>query len=192
MIDAIIFDIGGVLVQTTDLSPRQCWERRLGLPDWGLASAVFDSEPSQRAFVGAADAVEVWTHAQEIFGLNASETSQLTYDFWAGDSVNTAWITEIAALQQRYKTAILSNGWRDMRDRDQRRIDMSGFDTVVYSCEEHIRKPGLEIYARTVARLGVAPERALFIDDMAENIAAARAAGLQARQYVAGMPLLID
>ena len=192
MIDAIIFDIGGVLVQTTDLAPRQHWERRLGLPDWGLASAVFDSAPSQRAFVGAADAAEVWAHAREVFGLNSKETSQLAHDFWAGDSVNTAWITEIAALQQRYKIAILSNGWHDMRNRDQRRIDMSGFNPVVYSCEERIRKPNLEIYARTVTRLGVAPERALFVDDMPENIAAARAAGLQARLYVPGMPLLID
>ncbi len=192
MIDAIIFDIGGVLVQTTDLTPRQRWEKRLGLPDWGLASAVFDSAPSQRAFVGAADAADVWAHIKTLFGLNAGEISQLARDFWAGDSLNAKWISQIAALQRHYKTAILSNGWRDMRDRDQQRIDMSGFDAVVYSCDERMRKPHVEIYVRTVARLGIPPERALFIDDMPENIAAARAAGLQARQYVAGMPLAID
>ena len=189
MIEAIIFDIGGVLVQTTDLTPRQRWEKRLGLPDWGLANFVFDSAPSQLAFVGAADAADVWAHARAAFGLSAAETGQLAHDFWAGDTVNSAWIAGIAALQRRHKTAILSNGWRDMRERDQRRIDMSGFSAVVYSCDERVRKPNRAIYERVVAKLGIEPERALFIDDVAENIAAAREAGLQAEQYVKGMPL---
>ena len=44
-------------------------------------------------------------------------------------------------------------------------------------------KPDPAIYAHAADGLGVAPETVLFIDDREDNIAAARAAGMQAIQY---------
>lgn len=190
MISTIIFDIGGVLVQTHDLAPRRKWEQRLGLPDWGLSDLVFNNDVSRAAFIGASDALAVWALIGAQFGLSASERAEIAADFWAGDGLNAEWIAAIPSLKPRYKLGILSNGWRDMRERDKSRFDMSVFDAVVYSCEEGMRKPTLEIYQRALRRLGVSdPATALFIDDFAENVAAAREAGLQAVQYVKGMAL---
>jgi FMN phosphatase YigB (HAD superfamily) len=189
-IDAVIFDIGGVLVQTHDLEPRRRWERLLGLPDWGLSDAVFGSEASREAFVGRADADDVWRSVAERFGLDDAQRAQVEQDFWAGDVVNERWITDIAALQQRMPTAILSNAWRDMSLRDRRRIDMSGFTCVTYSWEEGVRKPDAAIYERTLERLGIRDaSRALFIDDFVENVEAARGVGLRAVRYLPGMEL---
>ncbi len=189
-IDAVIFDIGGVLVQTADLEPRRRWERVLGMPDWGLADAVFGSEPSREAFVGAADAGDVWRHIGERFGLDETQRMQIAHDFWAGDVINQPWIDDIAQLQKHMPTAILSNAWRDMRDRDRRRIDMSGFVSVVYSCEEGIRKPDPHIYERALERLNLRDaSRVLFIDDFVENIEAARTVGLRAVRYEPGLTL---
>ena len=42
IVHAVIFDIGGVLVRTEDWSGRRKWEERLGLPERGLSTIVFD------------------------------------------------------------------------------------------------------------------------------------------------------
>jgi putative hydrolase of the HAD superfamily len=53
------------------------------------------------------------------------------------------------------------------------------FDLVVDSCEEGVRKPDPAIYRTALQRLGVAdPTRAVFLDDFAGNIDAARAVGM--------------
>jgi putative hydrolase of the HAD superfamily len=53
------------------------------------------------------------------------------------------------------------------------------FEVVVDSSEVGMRKPDARIYLLTCERLGVAPEASVFIDDNAENIAAARALGME-------------
>jgi putative hydrolase of the HAD superfamily len=45
-----------------------------------------------------------------------------------------------------------------------------------------MRKPDPEIYRLTCSRLGVAPERCLFIDDLLCNVEAAGALGMQTIQ----------
>jgi len=45
-----------------------------------------------------------------------------------------------------------------------------------------MRKPDPEIYRLTCSRLGVAPERCLFIDDLLCNVEAADALGMQTIQ----------
>jgi putative hydrolase of the HAD superfamily len=68
------------------------------------------------------------------------------------------------------------------------------FDVIVISAEEGVRKPDARIFERTLARLGVAPDEAVFVDDFPVNVAGARAAGLHALQFtgtpetIAGWP----
>ena len=50
---------------------------------------------------------------------------------------------------------------------------------VFASHELGCRKPSAEAFERTLARMGVTASRTVFVDDLAENIAAARAVGLQ-------------
>jgi putative hydrolase of the HAD superfamily len=53
------------------------------------------------------------------------------------------------------------------------------FEIVVDSSEVGMRKPDRRIYLLTCERVGVAPEASVFVDDNAENIAAARALGME-------------
>ena len=46
------------------------------------------------------------------------------------------------------------------------------------SAEEKVMKPEAEIYLRTLKRLGCRPGETVFIDDNADNIAAARGLGM--------------
>jgi epoxide hydrolase-like predicted phosphatase len=183
MIDTVIFDIGGVLVQTVDTTPRARWERRFGLPAWGLSDIVFSCDASRAAFVGAADADEVWAHVAQRLRLKAAERAAIAQDFWAGDAVHASHIALIESLRGRVRLGILSNAWRDMKTRDSRRIPFALFDSVVYSCDVGVRKPDQRVYQITLERLSAKPENALFIDDFAENIEAARTAGLRTIHY---------
>ena len=66
-----------------------------------------------------------------------------------------------------------SEGWRAMLPVD----DL--FDLVVDSCQVGMRKPNPAIYRLALERMGgVAPEAAVFLDDFAPNVDAARAVGL--------------
>src|ERR1700684_3048197 len=56
------------------------------------------------------------------------------------------------------------------------------FDVVIASSKVGMRKPDPAIYELTCARLGVAPERCLFIDDLLCNVEAADALGMQTIQ----------
>ncbi len=73
MIRAILFDIGGVLVRTEDLEPRRVWERRFGLPDWGLAKIVFEGEAAIRATLGEATEDAPWLATAEKLKLSLRE-----------------------------------------------------------------------------------------------------------------------
>jgi putative hydrolase of the HAD superfamily len=57
------------------------------------------------------------------------------------------------------------------------------FDHLTWSHSLKLAKPELAIYRHAVEGLETPPEAILFIDDKAENIAAAELAGLQAIQY---------
>jgi putative hydrolase of the HAD superfamily len=57
------------------------------------------------------------------------------------------------------------------------------FATSVYSCEIGHAKPEPAYFTRAAELIGVAPERIVFVDDRAENVAGARAAGLVAEQW---------
>ncbi len=76
------------------------------------------------------------------------------------------------------KTALLSNSWG--RNGYPRQLLGDLFDAVVISCEVGMRKPEERIFAYTARRLGLKPEECVFIDDVKENVAAARAAGFLA------------
>jgi putative hydrolase of the HAD superfamily len=54
----------------------------------------------------------------------------------------------------------------------------------VFSSRAGLIKPEPEIFAHAAQRLGLVPERTVFIDDVADNVAAARAAGWRALQFV--------
>lgn len=66
------------------------------------------------------------------------------------------------------------------------------FRDIVVSGVERIAKPDAAIYALAARRFGHAPEAMLFIDDNAENIAAAQACGWQVHHFVDAARLAAD
>ena len=81
-----------------------------------------------------------------------------------------------AARRAGLRTALLSNSWGD--NGYPRHLFPELFDTVVISSEVGMRKPEERIFRLAIERLGLQPAECVFIDDIQENVNAARAAGL--------------
>ena len=178
MTRALVFDFGGVLMRTVDLTPRRRWEARFGLPEWGLAKLVFDNPMAKKATVGAVQTDDVWNFVAAELRLSGAELAELQHDFWAGDRMDSA-LTDFVGRQRGHcRTAILSNAWPGVREFFESFPELSVFETLVISAEERVAKPTAEVYRRTLERLGVGAAQTVFVDDMEANVAAARALGM--------------
>lgn len=102
------------------------------------------------------------------------------------------------AYGQRYRLFLLSNTnalhIRYVEQDFQSRFPgckpfLQHFEKAYLSHELHLRKPQPEIYTHVLHDASLIPAETLFIDDRAENIAAAAALGLHTRLHPAGAPL---
>jgi putative hydrolase of the HAD superfamily len=76
--------------------------------------------------------------------------------------------------------ALLTNNVAEWGDNWRSTIPVEElFEIVVDSSAVQLRKPDPAIYLLTCERIGVAPEAAVFLDDNHDNIAAARALGME-------------
>jgi glucose-1-phosphatase len=183
-IEAVIWDLGGVLLRTEDLSSRQALADRIGKPRAELENLVFDGDSGDRAQLGEISADEHWDNIRRTLGLDAAGIREFQRQFWEGDQLDVELIDTIRSLRGRYKTGLLSNAFSDLRQVITARLNISdAFDDMVISAEIHLMKPDAHIYQHALQRLGVAAQEAVFIDDMRQNVEGARSQGMKAIHF---------
>ncbi len=189
-IQAVVFDVGGVLVRTEDRAPRAALEKRLGLAAGAAEQLVFNGPMGLQAQQGAISAQDLWAWLQAELKLDEEGLAEFRQAFFAGDRLDTTLVEMIRSLRPRYQTAIISNAMDDLLETVTYRYPMAdAFDLIVGSAYERVMKPDPAIFLRTLERLGRAPQEAVFIDDFAHNIEGARAVGMAAIHYTPGVDL---
>lgn len=99
----------------------------------------------------------------------------------------------VRSLRVHYKTALLTNAGVGIIERLFTDDELSSmFDVVVRSSDIGDVKPNPTIFEYAVRQLGVAPEEAVMIDDLLENIEGATAAGLSGIVFEGSLATLID
>jgi epoxide hydrolase-like predicted phosphatase len=183
-IKAVIFDLGGVLVRTEDRGPRTQLAARLGKTYAELGMLIFDSGSSQQAQLGEITSAQHWEQVRNALNISPAELLEVRGKFWEGDSLDGKLVDYLRGLQPRYKTALLSNAWDDLRQmiEDVWQID-NAFDQLIISAEIGLVKPDLVIYQWMLAELGLEPSHAVFVDDFQHNVEGAQAAGLHAIHF---------
>lgn len=184
VIRAVIFDFGDVLMRNPDPVGRRQWERRLGLRQGDLDRLVFQSDVMQHAMVGRATIADVWGFVGSHLSLSATETEQLSTDFWRDSLVDQEIVEFLRGLRPRFRTAILSDAWLGCRQLFAETLGLGDvFDEMIISAEEGVAKPDPAIFEIALHRLQVRPSEAVFVDDLAGNVAAAHNMGMRAIRF---------
>lgn len=184
-IRAVIWDLGGVLVRTEDYTSRDRLAARLGLSREELEDLVFSNDSGDRAQLGLISVEQHLENLRQRFSLQRSEMDHFWKDFWGGDRLDAELVAFIRSLRARYRTGLLSNAFSDLRHYVTHVWKFAdAFDEMVISAEVGLVKPDARIYRLILERLGVAPQEAVFIDDMPRNVEGARAVNLHAVQFV--------
>jgi epoxide hydrolase-like predicted phosphatase len=183
-IQAVVFDIGGILEMTPSLAVTERWETRLGLPAGEINKRMADVWAG--GGIGAITEADVHRALADRLGLDDRQAGEFMDWIWREylGSANTELIEYARRLRPRYRTGILSNSFVGAREREQAAYGFEDLvDEIIYSHECGLSKPDPAIYALTCARLRVRPEQMVFIDDLAPNVEGARQAGIHAVLY---------
>ncbi len=183
-IDAVIWDMGGVLLRSEHYQVREQLATRFKISEQELEHRVFNSESAMLATVGRISQAEHWRITALSLGLLEEEIQHFEEDFWAGDRCDQELVGYIRSLKPRYKVGLLSNAWFGTREmlRDKYGC-LDVFDLAVFSYEVGLAKPDAMIYRYILDKLNVLPERTIFVDDFKPNVTAAQELGIIGIHY---------
>ena len=185
-IEAIIFDLGGVLID---------WNARY------VYRTIFDSEEKVDWFFDNI-CTNDWNEKQDAgYSLNAA-TEELVaqhpeweaeirayYDRWiemlGGPMHETVNILRNLKQQEHLSLYALTNWSHETFPVALERFEfLQWFDGIVVSGEEKTRKPFPEFYQKLLERYNIDPARAIFIDDNLRNVKAAEDAGIHGIHFL--------
>jgi epoxide hydrolase-like predicted phosphatase len=180
-IEAILFDIGGVLELTPPTGWQERWGATLGLSTDELLARL---EPAAGGGdTGAMTLPQVERAIAAALGLDGAALERLMDDLWSEylGTLNEELADYFAALRPRYRTGILSNSFVGARERERERYSFEEMcDVIVYSHEEGLLKPDPRAFLLACERLNTSPARCVLLDDAEENVEGARAIGMHA------------
>ena len=184
-IEAVLFDIGGVL----ERNPRTGWERRWA-DELGMSRDEFERRWAPVGRPGSLG--QITLHGAErriasVFGLDDAALRRFMDDFWGEylGTLNDELTAYFASLRPAYRTGIVSNSFVGAREREQAAYGFEDLcDTIVYSHEVGCRKPDPRIYEIALRQLDVRAERTVFLDDVQANVGGALAVGIEAILFV--------
>jgi HAD superfamily hydrolase (TIGR01509 family) len=183
-IDAVVFDMDGVLVDTEHL-----WDevREELTSEWG---GRYTPE-AQEAMMGMSS-TEWSLYLHETVGLreqpetiNAEVIRRMLERYETELPVVPGAVESVRRLAgDGLRLALASSSNRELIDAVLRRLDLSSSFEVTVSSEEVARgKPAPDVYLEAARRLGIAPERCAAIEDSASGIRAAHTAGMRVIAY---------
>ncbi|MBX6315656.1 MAG: HAD family phosphatase [Isosphaeraceae bacterium] len=180
---ALIFDFGNVVAHFDYRKACATLGRSLGLSGDELLERVrgLGFVPLVRRYESGGMSAEAFSRALcEMAGLS------IPHDQFAAAWSDIFWLNEpvaalIAALKRRGYTLVLGSNTNDLHAAQFRRQfaeTLAHFDRLVLSFEVGHVKPSAEFYHTCAEAAGAEPSACIFIDDLPENVAGARAAGL--------------
>ncbi len=191
MIDTIIFDLGGVLI---DWNPRYMYRK------------IFDDEQQMEDFLENVTTHD-WNELQDGGRSLAEATETLVkeqpkwekeirafYDRWeemlGGPILGTVELLDTLVRSKRYRMLALTNWSAETFPVALERYDFLGwFEGILVSGAENLKKPDVKIYQLMIERYQLDPSTTLFIDDSERNLKGARRVGLNTIHFESPMQL---
>ena len=179
---ALLFDLGGVLVDFNFSLALEAWSPASTLHLDELRRTFTFDDAYERHERGEITAQEYFSHLSAVLQLSASEE-----EVEAGwNAIFVGEIAETRMLVERARQTLPCYAFTNTNASHMQRWStlyprvVSVFDKIFASHQMGLRKPEPAAFDYICQDLALAPDRILFFDDLAENVQAARAAGLQA------------
>ena len=184
-IEALIWDMGGVLLRTDDPEPRTQLAHKYGMTRFELEDLVFNGSTGYQAQAGQVCEAIHWKHVMEQLGLELEHANDFLEKFFAGDRLDYRMVEYIRTLKATHRIGLLSNAFLSTRRvvSELYRI-MDAFHVSIFSAEVGLSKPDPQIYHLALQRIGVNASQAVFIDDLEANIEAACRIGLHVVHFI--------
>ena len=181
MTRAVIFDIGGVLV---DWNPKHLYSKLL--PD-DAAIEAYLREIGFDEWNRALDGGGLWNDAIAELAARHPHRQALIeaahlrwHEMLPGDIPGTVAILERLSAQDVPLYAITNYSTEKWVETRARFPFFGHFRDIVVSADEKMLKPDPAIYRLCLQRNGLEAEACIFIDDVARNVAAAKSVGIDA------------
>ena len=191
MLEAIIFDFGGVFSVEADIKKflqNNALKFKIDPEEVNKVSSAIWAE----ARLGKIDSNIFWQKLGELVGMEEIEfkkyfienTTLIEHDLYDFVKYN---------LKNKYKLAILSNqieSWLEtvLEENDFREV----FDFVITSYNTGLAKPDIAIYQKALEILKLKAEECLFIDDLPQNLVPAQELGMQTILFENYEQFLVD
>lgn len=185
----VFFDIGGVVVDANMQEYAQIGAEMFQTDPEHIREAAAKLVPDFEC--GRMNSHNFWKLIETSLwslGIGSASESQDLDAIWhdiLGRNIKVNFdVLELAEqLSERYRIGVLSNAIRDHVKLLTKLRIYDGFDPVIVSCQEGVRKPDKAIYKLAAKRAGVWTRQCFFIDDLEENVRAARSAGMKAHLF---------
>jgi len=183
-IDAILFDLGGVLIEVVGAERMLDWCP--SLPDTDALWRRWLASPAVRRYESGQATRDAFAAAVvDEFALGIDAQAFLAEFTWWPRTLHEGAIELLDELRPRYRLASLSNTNELHWERFEREWDLPRrFHANFPSYAVGRLKPDADYFEHVLDALRVPPERALFVDDNAINVAAAARLGIVARRAV--------
>jgi len=182
--DAAVLDLGGVLVEIDFRRAFAAWAEAAGVPAEALAQRFSFDEAYCAHERGEIDEAKYFSMLRANLRIDISDDSFLAgWNAIFGGPLPGAErvLRELAARMPLYVFSN-TNPAHVAHFGPRYRELLSPVTKVVTSCDIGRRKPEPEAFRRMAAITGLPPARLAFFDDLEENVAGARTAGLQAHR----------
>ena len=181
-VDALLFDLGGVVMAIDFDRAVRSWEDAAGLDPDSLMGRFTMDDAYERHERGHLDSAGYLAHLRATLGVDLTD-----------DQLTTGWnaiflgpIAGVADLLVRVAEVLPTYAFTNTNVLHQSAwgprfaAEMAVFRTIFSSPEIGLRKPEPEAFRHVADEIGVPLERILFFDDTAENVDGARALGMPA------------
>lgn len=185
--DAVLFDMFGVIARNQGPEGRAAIERAAGFSGHGFWDAYWSARPGYDR--GDLTGPEYWHAVAGRLGasFDGRQTEELVrLDLASWNRFDEEMVEFVAALAaDGVPLGLLSNIPRELAglftEEHSRVMDL--FSVLGLSCRLGAVKPEPEAYRWCLSGLGMPADRVLFVDDSEKNIVAARELGLQAHHF---------
>ncbi len=179
----IFFDLGGVVCQFLPQRRLDALGEVCGLTANQVESVLYASGLIERWDLGPDSSAEIHRTVTARLGYRGGLATP--QELWCRAFEPDPQVLQLVDGLRPLRTALLTDNDYLLLDALPRVLPQveSRFDALLFSCKLGVTKPNPLIFTRALDLMGSTPDEAVFIDDKAENVAAAQELGMTAIQF---------